>query len=237
MPLLLIWKAELNDVIISRGLKFPDDPAILGRRQKRLLRSGRYEARESAAALKAIREDDTVLELGGGIGFVSSLIARECRPRAIHVIEANPALLPYIAEVHRMNDLGGISLRNALPAPKDGPPLPFYVRGDFLASSTKDDLGSAHGGVTRVDQVPQVALDTVLKETGATVLVCDIEGAETELFPQVDFTSLRLVIVELHPQTVGQQGIQAVFDAMARANLTYFPRQSSGKVVMFKRDW
>jgi len=43
-------------------------------------------------------------------------------------------------------------------------------------------------------------------------------------------------VVELHPQWIGQSGVQAVFDAMHKAGLTYFPRLSQSKVVTFKKD-
>jgi hypothetical protein len=31
--------------------------------------------------------------------------------------------------------------------------------------------------------------------------------------------------------------VQAVFDAFAKAGLTFFPRRSNKKVVTFRRDW
>jgi hypothetical protein len=69
------------------------------------------------------------------------------------------------------------------------------------------------------------------------VLVCDIEGAEAELLPAGDWSGLRAAVVELHPQWIGQAGVQAVFDAMQRAGLTYFPRASQAKVVTFRKGW
>jgi hypothetical protein len=85
--------------------------------------------------------------------------------------------------------------------------------------------------------VPQRPLAEALAEARPTVLVCDIEGAEATLLPEGDWSCLRLAVIELHPQWIGQAGVQAVFDAMHRAGLTYFPKASEGKVVTFRRGW
>jgi FkbM family methyltransferase len=178
-----------------------------------------------------------VIELGAGLGYMSSLIAAKCQPRAIHSFEANPALIPYIHAVHRVNGIETVTVTNALLGARKAKAREFYVRGDFLASSLEDNLGDAHGGVVRVAEVPVLNVNTVLKEIRPTVMMCDIEGAEVELFAHADLSCLRAAVVELHPQWVGQAGVQAVFDAMAKSGLTYFPRSSNGKVVLFKRDW
>ena len=77
----------------------------------------------------------------------------------------------------------------------------------------------------------------MLEEVRPEVLICDIEGGEAELLPAGDWSSLRAAVIELHPQWIGQSGVQAVFDAMQGAGLSYFPRASHGKVVTFRRGW
>ena len=67
-------KPEPN-FIHSRGMKFPDDPTILRGRVRKLLRQNAYEAKESEAALRVVREGDRVIELGGGVGYMSTLAA------------------------------------------------------------------------------------------------------------------------------------------------------------------
>ena len=57
--------------IKSRGLKFPKDGTYLTGKVRGLLRSGDYERDMAAAALKATREGDTVLDLGCGLGFTA----------------------------------------------------------------------------------------------------------------------------------------------------------------------
>lgn len=234
---LTVTDIDCQSVIASRGVKFPDDPRYLSDRHRTLLRKENYERKEAEAALKAISSRDIVMELGGGLGFMSSLIMMNRKPSSYHLFEANPALIPYIRAVHRLNGLEGVNVTNALLDAEDAEAANFYVRGDFLASSMADDLGDAQGGVIRVEQVPVMAINAVMQKIKPTFLVCDIEGAESIILPHADLSSLRAVLIELHPQTTGQSGIQAVFDVMNAHGLTYFPRASEGKVVLFKNNW
>ena len=76
--------------------------------------------------------------------------------------------------------------------------------------------------------------DVDLRERGAELERLDGSGA---LLPGADLSCLRAAVIELHPQWIGQDGVQKVFDAMHRAGLTYFPRASEGKVVTFLKGW
>ncbi|MFV0514876.1 MAG: FkbM family methyltransferase [Jhaorihella sp.] len=221
-------------VLRSRGLKFPHHRHITTGKIARLLRRDVYEYKESEAALRIVGPDDVVLELGAGIGYMSSLIATKCKPAAIHSFEANPGLIDYIGEVHAANGVTGVTVHNALLAPEAGPPADFFVRENLLASSMIEENA---GQIVAVEKVEVRSLPDTLAEIRPTVLVCDIEGAEATLLPGADFTGLRAAIIELHPQWIGQAGVQAVFDTMQRAGLTYFPRASEGKVVAFRGGW
>lgn len=226
-----------DDVITCRGLHFPLDDRFLGWRQRRLLRSGSYEQREFRAAMAHARPDDVVVELGAGIGFMSTAVAVKRHVRHVHAYEANPSLIPYIARVHAANGVTRASIHNAILMPEAGPPADFFVRGEFDASSLADNLGDDGGGVVSVEKVEVRSISEALRGHGATMLICDIEGAEAQVLPGADLSGLSSAVVELHPQTIGQAGVQAVFDAMANAGLTYYPRSSNKKVVTFLRGW
>lgn len=225
------------DIIMSRGVKFPDHPSYISQRHRKLLTNENYESKEARAALKAVKPSDRVLELGGGLGFMSALLMMRHKPAAYHLFEANPALIPYIHAVHRLNGIEGVVVQNALLGPENATAADFFVRGNFLASSMANDLGDAEGGVVRIEQVPVLSINDVMQKLRPSFLVCDIEGAESMILPKADLSSLRAVLIELHPQMVGQIGIQAVFDVMHAHGMTYFPRASNGKVVLFKKRW
>ena len=218
----------------SRGMKFPHHPQITVGKIRSLLRRNVYERKESEAVLRIVQRDDVVLELGGGIGYMSTLIATQRRAREIHTFEANPGLIDYIAAVHAANGVENVTVHNALLAPEAGDPVDFYVRENLLSSSMTE---GNEGNIASVEKVAVQSLPDTLARIRPTVLVCDIEGAEAGLLPAADFTGLRVAVIELHPQWIGQAGVQAVFDAMHRAGLTYFPKASEGKVVAFRGGW
>lgn len=226
------------DIIRSHGLAFPNDPAVLSPRIRRALRQNAYEKKEFEAISAIVRPRDTVMELGAGIGFMSTVAARLCKVRAVTAYEANPALIPYIRAVHAANGVADrVTVRNALLAGEAGDPVDFYVRKNLLASSMEPMQGDRDGGVISTASVPVEDINAALSDIAPSILICDIEGAEADLLPRADLSGLRAAIVELHPQWIGQSGVQAVFDSMHRAGLTYFPKRSNAKVVTFRKGW
>lgn len=222
-------------ILKSRGIRFPIDDDVLPPRIRRTLRAGNYELKESEAVLRVVDAGETVLELGAGIGYMSSLIATKKDVKKVVSYEANPNLIPYIHRVHEGNGITNTEVRNALLSPRAGKPVPFYIRQNFLGSSmTLDDDPNT---VIDTVEIPQHGISPTLKELKPDVLVCDIEGAEATLLPAGDWSCLRAAVIELHPQWIGQSGVQAVFDAMHKAGLTYAPKASHGKVVTFRKGW
>lgn len=227
--------APRDPYLHSRGLKIPKHPQITRGRIRGALKQGTYERKECDAVMRVVREGDRVLELGGGIGYMSTLLSVRKKVARVVSYEANPALIPYIRTVHAANGVTNVDLRNALLAAEPGDPVPFYVRQNFLGSSMDRDADPD----TVIEEVPvmQHAITPVLQAETPDVLVCDIEGAEAHLLPAADWSGLRAAVIELHPQWIGQSGVQAVFDCMHRAGLTYFPKASDAKVVTFRKGW
>ncbi len=226
-----------QDFIRSRRILMPNNPRFITPKQRRLLRSGNYELKEFQAVMKTVTPEDTVIEIGAGIGFMSTVISKRKHAKKVVAVEANPALIPHIKAVHQANEVDNVEVINAVLGPRKAPAVNFYVRGQFSASSLEDNVGDAHGGIVAVEKVEVMNINTLFKRVKPTVLVCDIEGAEADLLPVTDLSGLRAAVVELHPQWIGQSGVQAVFDAMHKAGLSYFPRLSQSKVVTFKKGW
>ena len=223
--------------IRCHGVQIPNDPAIISRRIRRLLRSGAYENREYEAVRALVGADDVVLELGAGIGFMSTVAAKLCRAGSVQAVEANPALIPFIKSVHQANGVSTVTVTNALLAGRKSKPVDFYLRKNLLASSMQPMQGDKEGKLIAVQKVAVQNINTVLKALKPTVLICDIEGGEASLLPLADLNCLNIAIVELHPQWIGQSGVQNVFDAMHKFGLSYYPKRSSKKVVTFRKGW
>ncbi|WP_323769120.1 FkbM family methyltransferase [Antarctobacter sp.] len=227
--------APRDPFLYSRGLKIPKNPQITRGRIRSALKQDIYERKECDAVMRVVRPGDRVLELGGGIGYMSTLLSVKKKVARVVSYEANPALIPYIRSVHAANGVTNVDLRNALLAAELGDPVPFYVRQNFLGSSMDRDADP--DTVIEEVKVMQHAINPVLQAETPDVLVCDIEGAEAHLLPAADWSGLRAAVIELHPQWIGQSGVQAVFDCMRRAGLTYFPKASEAKVVTFRKGW
>lgn len=232
-----LTEAEIapRGVLMSRGLRVPRDPSVLRAARRTALREGTYEGREADAILRVVQPGDRVLDLGAGIGYMGALMAVKRQVARVVSYEANPSLIPYARRLHAANDVSVVELRNRLLTPTASDPQPFYVRRNFLASSLDRDTNPE--GIVQTVHLPCDPLPELLAQEPFDVLVCDIEGAEATLLPAGDWSTLRAAVIELHPQWIGAPGVRAVFEAMQRGGLTYFPKASQGKVVCFRRDW
>ncbi len=187
------------------GVKIPMSDFLNDTRIARL-NEARYEGQEIAGALHVVTSDDTVLEIGAGIGVVGAVIAVNAGPKAVHSFEANPNLIPTIQALY---DLNGISERitvqnKVLFAGDDRPEtLPFYVHNSYLGSSLDGDPDRAK---QKVD-VTTADFAQTCAQISPTVLIMDIEGGELALLRQADLSPFRAIVLEFHPGAYGKEGV------------------------------
>jgi FkbM family methyltransferase len=183
-----------------------------------------------------VKPHDRVLELGSGIGFVSSYLAKQLNVEHITCVEANPELCGYIERVHQANAITNATVENAVALsdyaawPNDGN-VPFYITDPFWSSS----LSEPRSRPSTRTQVRAVRLSDLIARTRPTVIVCDIEGGEASLFDSVNLSGVRAIYMELHTRVYGGSGIRKVFDDMHRNNFFYHQKASCGDVVLFER--
>lgn len=197
------------------------------------LKQGRYESREGKILAKIIDEGERILELGGGLGFISTIAAQNSKTKAVRVYEANPGLKPVIAETHRLNGVTGVEVETAVLVREcREESVPFYIRKDFWGSS----LSRREGEVSVKEvQVPTRELSWVIGEFRPSMIVCDIEGGEADLFDGRALPGVSKVLVEVHQPVIGPGGMKAVFDGFSRAGFFYDQDFSSGGVILFRR--
>ncbi len=224
--------SEPLEIVNIQGVRVPIDPRLMSEMMQKVIRSGRYEGSEAARIPMLVEAGERVLEIGGGIGFLSTLIAKENKAETIVVFEANPGLIELIETTHRLNGVQAIVRNEIIMGRKTGDTLPFYLHQHFWASSM---MWVKKRHCIGVVQIPQVAFAEVLRDYAPTLLVVDIEGGEFSLFDNVDLTTVRKALIEVHEKVIGGAGVKSVFDFFSAQGFYYDPLGSEGRVVLFRR--
>lgn len=201
-------------------------PAILN-----AIEQERFEAEEAAELPNILRPGDRVLEIGAGIGFISTLLDHDPRVERVFAYEANPGLMRYMEWLHELNEVRKVERFNAVLSNDAAPSKTFYLREDFWMGS----LAEGPNPYAATVEVPTAPLNVVLRESGITLIVCDIEGAEAFLFDDVDLAGVDRVYLEVHDHITGLKGIGALFAAMQARGFAYDPRHSAGAIILFRR--
>ncbi|MES2657310.1 MAG: FkbM family methyltransferase [Verrucomicrobiota bacterium] len=225
----MLSPSNCQEVLVHRGIKIPIFPDLISPKILESLRLGRYEHMEASRLEKIIEQDEVILEVGGGIGFMSSVAALNGKTRSVEVFEANPGLKPLIEAVHAINQVEKATVNTGVllhdPASAT---IPFYVHPDFWASSLSPGAGDR-----RKVEVPTFDINKTLERIRPTLIVCDIEGGELDLFEHADLTGVRKVLVELHQNVLGRANIKRIFDTFSFWNFHYDQHHSGGGVVLF----
>ena len=225
-------KLVYDEVIDTGGVRIPFVPEIITPRIERPLRRGRYEAGEQAHLADIVRQNDRVLDLGAGLGLIATTAAGIATGGSVLSIEAQPDLLPLIRETWALNNVDNAELRHGMIAPVDGPAATFFVRGDFWASSFEPTSRP----YVREVEVDQIGIDGLLADFKPTVICCDIEGAELELFNNADLSTVRAIVIETHAKVYGEDLRDGLLAALAEKGLTARQQERSSTVYVLERN-
>lgn len=192
------------------------------------LKSGRYEANEARRIPRAIRPGDRVLELGSGLGIITSIIAGIEDVR-VWGFEADPNTTQLARRVIDLNCDGNVVLENGILAA--GPPrkVTFYRREHFWMSSAF----ARQGPYQHVIEISSLDIDAFIERNRINALVMDVEGAELDLLENAALPGIERVFLELHDHLYGLAGVQTITTALASKGLIYDPRGSSGPCVLY----
>jgi FkbM family methyltransferase len=217
------------------GVQLPHDDTIITPQVAAALTRGNYERPEVLATPKFLEPHDRVLELGAGIGYISSFAAKVIGVEHVTCVEANPKLAAYIKHAHAYQGIENTDVRNCVALSGDATMTPdrmmdFYIRDPFWSSS----LDPGRDPIA-VEKVAQEYLSDLITQTGATALIIDIEGGERDLFNGGDLGTVRKIYLELHTRYIRPKGIKACFDALSKHGFYYDQRVSHGGVVLFRK--
>lgn len=180
----------------------------MSRRVERALSRGGYERQELQLIGTLLTPGDVVLEVGAGLGLVSTYCAQRVGSSRVFAFEADPDLEPCIRETY---DLNGVEPTLEMCAVGAQAGRVTIYRDKHLVSSS---VGRRRAG-TRPVEVPGKALNYVVQRFRPTLLIIDAEGAERELFDGAELPTVTKIVLELHDRVIGTQGTDRV-----RATLT-----------------
>ena len=161
---------------------------------------GYYESAELRTFQTMLTQEDVVLEIGTGIGFLSSYCARAIGSEYVHTFEANPNLEVLIDKVYVANRVRP-NLKIGVLGSRVGA-TKFYVTCDFWASS----LLPPPVPCEEVN-VPVYDVNAEVRRIRPTFLLMDIEGGEYELIKIMDFHTIRKISVEIHTDVLGRERV------------------------------
>ena len=190
---------------------------------------GEYEREERALLAATLRPDDVVLELGTGLGIISTLAALILGSgERVHTYEANPKLEPDIRRVYETN--GVKPDFHPFPLGLGECDITFHVSPNFFSSTTVD-----HGQSAEKVTVRQRPIADVLTRLRPSYLIMDIEGGEVDLIPSMDLSSVDRILIEVHPHKTGPVTVSAMIASVLARGFCLDTRRSSKDVLFFFR--
>ncbi len=219
------------EYIVCAGVRIPFDRSVITPNIEKAVRSGTFEAEEAAEIAAIVEPGDNVLEIGAGTGFISTLLSRQPNVGKVIAVEANPFLIAYMGRLHAENGVKNVERRNVVLTNENVAEMTFYRRHDFWMGS----LSSGPNPYLSVARVPTANFNKTLRDAAISLIVCDIEGAETDIFDGADLSGVDRVYLELHDHVTGLCGVRKLFRIMTEQGFAFDPRHSSGSIVLFRR--
>jgi FkbM family methyltransferase len=196
------------------GCRFEIPVRLTDRTYRSAFVLGEYEAGERRLIREFLRADDRVIELGGCIGVLSCLVNSQLSSPCRHlVVEANPELIPLLKR-HRQLNRACFAIEEC--AVSIQPEITISVH-RFMT----------HGGIFTQDGARRIRVrgrslaDLHASHGPFNVLLIDVEGSELEILriSSALLLQYRLVIVELHKELVGAEGLEECRRILASAGL------------------
>lgn len=188
----------LNDILIDEN-----DP-VISQKIRDHLRNLTYEQNELSLMNTVVQPGDSVLEIGGGIGFMAAYLAKRLGC-SVSTVEPHPDCARMIRKTLDANGVTA-SIFNSAAGWKRGQ-VRFNIDPDFWASHTHNASGNTI-------MVEQLALDDLIADSMPDVILMDCEGAEIEMLLNCDFSEVRAMVVEFHPKVTGEQAVRSAINRL-----------------------
>ncbi|MBD1847254.1 FkbM family methyltransferase [Cyanobacteria bacterium FACHB-63] len=222
----LEYKMVCQEVIDLRGIKIRIKN--LSKLVCKALCYGFYEFEEISLLQRYLSTSDTVMEIGAGIGFLSSYCAKSIGSSRVFAYEANPLLRSHIEDTYRLNAVNP-NVEFCILSQSEGTTT-FYVEKDFWISST-----IPHTSQAQAIQVPMKSLNQEIQRINPTFLILDIEGGEYDLLQFIDFHTIEKVLIEIHEPILGTEKVNFVREQLNNAGFELSESFTTTDVSLWKR--
>lgn len=227
LPLLYLRQFLNPEVVSLGGIKIKVGSYMSSAIRKRVY-LGLYESNELKIIKSKLGVNDTVMEIGAGLGLLSSYCAKKVGSERVYSYEANPSLEEHIKANYSINKVHPNLTMCAVGAQVDE--LDFYIGNHFWSASTipwKPGLKSI--------KVEVRSFNNEVKKLNPSFLIMDIEGGELEVIQNSYLHNIRKVLIEVHPQMIGQEGIETIVSKLRKDGFEFDSRISHKICLFFER--
>jgi FkbM family methyltransferase len=228
VPILKQWHELRDDEFVVGDIVIEAPRPQVSRSVRKSLRKNEYESAETYLVRHLVRPGDTVLDLGSGLGLTSIAAAKASGNGRVVGYEADPVIAPLAEKNVRRNSVH-VEIRNKAIAREKGV-CEFHVRRSFTASSVFPKKRS------KKILIEADCFQDVVDEIQPDVIVCDIEGVENEVFAGANLSSVRRLILEVHPELISLLGVLKCVQDLGDSGLSFVESLSFGHVLVFDRD-
>jgi FkbM family methyltransferase len=220
--------AEQPSRVTVHGVRLDLDGGWASPRIRETIYRGYYESSVRVVLTSSLAPDDSVLDLGAGVGFVTTLACRVVGDSRVVAYEANPQLAERARATARLNGFEPTIVNAAIAVAAGETEL--YVRDDFWTSTI---ASSAEG---RPIRVPAASLREALDRATPSYVIFDIEGAEVAALEETQLPDyVRGVCLELHPEIVGVEATQRMLTGLMNDGFMLDLGRSAPGVAFFSR--
>jgi FkbM family methyltransferase len=171
--------------------------------------NGEYEIGEYTIVKEKINRQDIVMEIGTGLGFLSSFCSKIVSSENVYTYEANPLNIIKAKEVFNKNKVHP-NITNALLANENGTVNFSVNKKSRLASSASINVND------EFVLLQKLSLNEVIGKIKPSFLIMDIEGGEYDIFNIIQFQSIIKIQFELHPSILGEEKCKEIFLFLAK---------------------
>jgi len=202
-------------------------PSNISKELKSALYTEKYESKEVDSMRKVCNPSDRIMDIGASIGCVTMAACHLVGSKNVTSIEANPSLEKFARANFNANNLSPeyiVGLASNTTGKEK-----FKMSVDFWSSSVitdrKDD--------DQFSQVDKIDCNALIKEKKINTIICDIEGYEKILIPQLNLDPIDKVIIELHPDIYGNSDCSKLIVYLLQSGFNYLSQKSNGDVFVF----